>query len=693
MTSHYREHDGIAVITLDNPPVNSLGLATRVSLIEALTRAFDESSVRAIVILGAGKLFSGGADIQEFGSSQATQEPTLPTVITAIESGTKPVVAVVHGMVMGGGLEVALGCHYRLAASDTHVALPEVKLGMLPGAGGTQRLPRAVGLERALNMIVSGDAVSTEELAGSDLFDEIIDGDLLASAVAFAQRIASVRPLPLLRDRPVEHANPEAFLQFARDSIAATTKGLPAPVACVDAIRAAVQKPFDEGICVENGLFVNLINGPVSRALRHAFLAERKAGKIDDIPALTQQREIKRAAVIGAGTMGCGIALSFLNANIPVTLLETKQDALDVALTYIRKHYEDAVGKGKLTSEKRDVHFALLNTALSYADIAEADIVVEAVFEDMSVKETVFQKLDAVVKRGAILATNTSTLDVDRIAAMTGRPSDVIGLHFFSPANVMKLLEVVRGKHTANDVLATAMALAKKIDKTPVVSGVCDGFIGNRMIEQYVRQAGYLLDEGALPHQIDRAIETFGFAMGPFRMSDLAGNDIGRAIRQRRTCERPDIVYSKTADLLCDKGRFGQKTGAGWYDYKPGDRKPYPSSDVADMIVRNSESIGVRRRQISDDEIVERLVYALVNEGARILEEGIASRPSDIDLVYLSGYGFPRFRGGPMFYADTVGLYNVLQTVRRYAHGYRGEAWQPAELLVRLVKQSQRFND
>jgi len=460
----------------------------------------------------------------------------------------------------------------------------------------------------------------------------------------------------------------------------------------VEAVAAAVSKKFDDGLKVERDLFLELVQTTESKALRHAFFGERAASKIPDVPADTLLRAIRSAAVIGAGTMGGGIAMNFANAGIPVKVLEAKQEALDKGLATIRKNYENSMRKGKLTQEQLDKRMGLISGTLSYDDIGQADIVIEAVFEDMGVKEAVFNKLDHVMKPGAILASNTSTLDIDKIAAFTKRPQDVIGTHFFSPANVMKLLEIVRGAKTAKDVLATTMALAKTIRKTGVVSGVCDGFIGNRMVEQYIRQAGFLFEEGCLPEQVDKAIEKFGFAMGPFRMSDLAGNDIGWYIRKRRYVEKPDVTYSKIADLLCEKGRFGQKTSAGWYDYKSGDRKAYPSDEVNQMIIAHSKDLGIERRKISDQEIVERLVYALVNEGALILDEGIALRASDIDMVYLTGYGFPLFRGGPMFYADTVGLPNVLMSIHRYAKGRHPEAWIPAPLLSKLASAGKTFN-
>jgi len=693
MAVDYTTRDGIAVITLDNPPVNGLGLSTRSGIVEGLERAQNDPSVTAIVLTGAGKAFSGGADITEFNSPKAMQEPTLGTVIKAVEGSAKPVVAAIHSVAMGGGLELALGTHYRLAAKGAQIALPEVKLGILPGAGGTQRLPRAIGLEAALNMIVSGAPVMSEKLAGTGLFDEVVEGDLLEAAVAFARKVgAQPGPHPRVRDRKIAHPNAAGFIQFARNTVTGLAKNFPAPLKCIDAVEAGVTNGFDKGLAVERECFVALVQTPESRALRHAFFGERAASKIPDVPSDTPMRDISRVGVIGAGTMGGGIAMNFINAGLPVTLLETKQDALDRGLATIRKNYEASVKKGKLSAEALEERMALITPTLSYDDLSHADLIIEAVFEELGVKEQVFTRLDEVAKAGAILASNTSTLDLNRIAAFTKRPQDVVGMHFFSPANVMKLLEVVRGKDTAKDVLATVMQLAKKIKKTAVVSGVCDGFIGNRMIEQYIRQALFMLEEGALPAQIDRAIEKFGFAMGPFRMSDLAGNDIGWAIRKRRYQEQPEMHYSKIADRLCELGRFGQKTGGGWYDYKAGDRTAHPSKLVEEMIVEYSKDIGAARRKISDEEIVERLVFALANEGAKILEEGIASKASDIDMVYLTGYGFPLWRGGPMLYADTVGLYNVEREIRRYASQPNGDAWQIAPRIVELAGEARGFN-
>jgi 3-hydroxyacyl-CoA dehydrogenase len=700
MTARYETHGPVAVITLDNPPVNGLGHATRLAVAQGLDRANADPAVRAIVLTGAGKAFSGGADIREFGKPAALAEPNLLSVILACEHSAKPIVAAVHSVAMGGGLELALGCHYRIAAPGCAVALPEVKLGLIPGAGGTQRLPRVLGVEAALNMIVQGDPVKSELLAqlpGQKLFDRIADSaeSLLPQALALALEVADVRPLPLVRHLPCKHPSGDAYFQFARNTVKAMARNLPAPVKCVDAVEIATRSAFEEGMLREREMFINLMWTPQSRALRHLFAAERAASKIADVPDDTPKRPIAQVAVIGAGTMGGGIAMNFLNAGIPVKLLEMKQEALDRGTATMRKNYEAQVKKGKLKPEKYQERMALLSTTLSYADIAQADLVIEAVFEEMGVKERVFRELDRVCKPGAILASNTSTLDLNAIAAYTGRPQDVIGMHFFSPANVMKLLEVVRGQHTGKDVLATVMALSKKIKKTAVVSGVCDGFIGNRMIEQYARQAGFLLDEGCTPAQVDKAIEAFGFAMGPFRMGDLAGNDIGWAIRKRRYQEQPDLRYSASADRQCELGRFGQKTGAGWYDYPAGQREPVVSAVVLEMLDKHRASLGLKTRKISNEEIVQRLVYALVNEAAHLLEEGIAARASDIDMVYITGYGFPLWRGGPMLYADSVGLFNVVGAMKRFALNPMDDAafWQPAPLLARLVAEGKTFNN
>lgn len=640
MAAPYHVHGDIAVITLDNPPVNGLDWATRCSVVAGLAQAQQDSAVKAIVITGAGKAFSGGADITEFGTDRALAEPHLHSLILAVEQCSKPVVAAMHSVCMGGGLELSLGCHYRIAAPGCNVALPEVKLGLLPGAGGTQRLPRVVGVEVALNMIVGGDPVKSEWLAalpGQQLFHQlsVSPQSLLDEALAFARSIADIRPLPLVRDYPCQAPHDDRYFELARHKIKATAQNFPAPAKCIDAIEIATQQPCADGLLAERDLFIELMQTPTSRALRHLFFAERAASKIPDVPAETPPRDIQSVAVIGAGTMGSGIAINFLNAGIPVTLLEMKPEALARGVAVIAKNYESQVKKGKLTPEKYAQRMALLSTTLDYVDLQNVDLVIEAVFEDMAVKEQVFRQLDAVMKRGAILASNTSTLDLNRIAGFTQRPQEVVGLHFFSPANAMKLLEVVRGTHTANDVLATVMAVAKKINKTAVLSGVCDGFIGNRMIERYIQHAGFLLDEGCTPAHVDHAAQAFGFAMGPFRMSgmsgmsDLAGNAIG--------------------------------------------------------ITTHRSAQGITPRQISEEDIVQRLVFSLVNEAAHILEEGIATKASDIDVVSIFGYGFPVHRGGPLHYAKEVGWANVVAAMQRFAQNPLDDAqfWQPAPLLLR----------
>ncbi|MEW6478045.1 MAG: 3-hydroxyacyl-CoA dehydrogenase NAD-binding domain-containing protein [Pseudomonadota bacterium] len=702
MTAEYQVHGDVAVITLNNPPVNGLGLSTRQAIVDGLEKAENDPAVKAIVLTGAGKAFSGGADIREFGTPKAIQEPNLLSVISRVENTTKPVIAAVHSVCMGGGLELALGAHYRIAAPGCNVALPEVKLGLIPGAGGTQRLPRVLGVEAALNMIVSGEPVKSEMLAmlpGQKLFDKLaaspesLAEEALALAREMAAKHADGSAFPLVRNLPCKHKDGDAYFQFARNMVKGMSKNFPAPAKCVDAVEAATKKKFADGMAFEREIFINLMWTSECRSLRHLFTAERAASKIPDVPEDTPQRKIEKVAVIGAGTMGGGISMNFLNAGIPVTILEMKQEALDRGVGVMRGNYEAQVKKGKLKQDKLDQRMGLLSTTLKYEDIADADLVIEAVFEDMGVKETVFKKLDDVMKPGAILASNTSTLDVNKIANFTKRPQDVVGLHFFSPANVMKLLEVVRGDATAKDVMATVMTISKKIKKVAVVSGVCDGFIGNRMIEQYGRQGGFLLDEGCTPEQVDKAIEKFGFAMGPFRMGDLAGNDIGWAIRKRRYVEKPDMKYSKTADLLCEKGRFGQKVGKGWYDYVPGKRDAIPNAEVVQMIEEHRKALGITPRKISDEEIVQRLVFSLVNEAAHILEEGIANKASDIDVVYIFGYGFPVHRGGPLNYANEVGLFNVVQAMKRFAKNPLDDAqfWQPAPLLARLAAEGKTF--
>ena len=695
MNVAYAVDGTVAVVTLDNPPVNGLGHATRTAALAGIERANADGAIAAIVLIGANGLFSGGADIREFNTPKALAAPSLLDLIAAAESSAKPVVAAIEGTCMGGGLELALGCHYRVASPEARFALPEVKLGLIPGAGGTQRLPRMVGVERALEMIVSGEPVPVEKLIETRLVDRVIVGDLAGGAARFAQEMAArSRVHGLVRDLAVRPAVDAGLFVAARAKAARDSRHLPAPQRCIDAVEAAATLSFEEGIRLERALFIDLMKSPESRALRHAFFGERAAAKIADVPATTPTRRIDRIAVVGAGTMGGGIAMSFLNAGFPVTLLENGQEALDRGVATIRRNYESAAKRGKLAPEKVEQRMRLLTPTLSHDAIGGADLVVEAVFEDMGVKEAVFRKLDQVMKPGAVLATNTSTLDVNRIAAATRRPADVVGMHYFSPANVMRLLEVVRADATAKDVLATVMQVAKRTGKTAVVSGVCDGFIGNRMLAQYYNQAWFLLEEGATPAQVDRALEAFGMAMGPLRVGDLAGNDIGWAVRKRRYAERPDMVISRIADRLCELGRFGQKTGAGWYRYEPGAREAIPDPAVDAMIAAYRVEKAITPRAIGDDEIVERCVYALLNEGARIVEEGIAQRASDVDIVYLTGYGFPRHRGGPLFHADTVGLANVVASMGRFAANPHGDPgfWKPAPLLARRASEGATFN-
>jgi 3-hydroxyacyl-CoA dehydrogenase len=687
--------DGIAVLTLDNPPVNSLGVELRQALMAGVERANDDPKVAAIVLIGSGAGFSGGADIREFGTPKAAAHPNLRTVISEVEDSAKPVIAAVGGVCMGGGLELAMACHYRVGVPKAKIALPEVKLGLLPGAGGTQRLPRLLGVEAALNMIVSGATVASEKLEGTPLFDAFGDGDLRDGALRFARRvIAEKMPPKKVRDLQIDMPNAEAYFQFARNTVKSVAGPYPAPLACIEAVAAAVEKPFEAGLERERELFTTLMLSPESAALRHIFQAERAASHILDVPDDTPLRPIAKVGVIGAGTMGGGITMSLINAGLPVVLLETQQDALDRGLANIRRNYQGALKKGKLDEAGLVKRLALITPTLDYALLRDVDLVIEAVFENMDVKRGVFETLDGVIRPGAILASNTSALNLDEIANFTRRPQDVIGLHFFSPANVMRLLEVVRGAKTAKDVLATAMRLSKTMGKIAVVSGVCDGFIGNRMLARYGAAAHDLIMFGALPQQIDAALQDFGMAMGPFRVGDLAGLDIGWALRKRRSAEFPDRDFSNVSDVLCEQGRFGQKTGAGWYRYEAGSRHPIPDPKVTAIIEEYRRRKGITPRKVSSQEIVERCIYALINEGARILEDGIAQRASDIDLVYLNGYGFPAYRGGPMFFADQTGLHVVARALEHIAAQPGGDTafWTPAPLLTRLAHEGRTFN-
>ncbi len=692
----YAVQGHLALITLNNPPVNALSVSKGVlqRILDAIKEGEHDPNVRAFLLHGSGRAFSGGADISEFGKPYPVGMATLPALASYMDTVTKPIVAAIHGFALGGGLELALACHFRCAVAGTQLGLPEVKLGILPGAHGTQRLPRVVGAERALDMIASGEPIGADKALELGLIDEIVKGEIAAAGVSFANRVVregreprKTSMLTAKLDQPAAE-----FFAAARARIAKEYRGYPAPLVIVDCVEAAVTLPFAKGVQKERELFEKLRATTESKALRHLFFAERQVSKIPDVPEDTPTREIKSAALIGAGTMGGGIAMNFANAGIPVKVLELNQEALDKGLGVVRKNYAGTVSKGRLTQEEMDKRMALFKGVTSYDAVKDADIVIEAVFEDMAVKKQVFEKLDKVCKPGAILASNTSTLDVNEIAAVTSRPESVLGLHFFSPANVMKLLEVVRAAKTSKETLATAMKLSKTIKKVGVVAGVCDGFIGNRMLHSYFREAGFLLEEGALPQQVDKVIEDFGFAMGPFRVSDLAGLDVGWYIRKRQAATRPaHLRYSKVADQICEMGRFGQKTGAGWYRYEAGNRTPIPDPKIEALILSASKEAGIERRAISEQEILERCMYALINTGAEILEEGIALRASDIDIVYIYGYGFPRYRGGPMFYADTVGLDKVYESVKRF-HQVHGEFWKPAPLLERLAREGGTFN-
>jgi 3-hydroxyacyl-CoA dehydrogenase len=676
--------------------VNALSVSKGVlqRILDAIKVGEHDPKVRTFLVHGSGRAFSGGADISEFGKPYPVGMATLPALASYMDTVTKPIVAVIHGFALGGGLELALACHFRCAVAGTQLGLPEVKLGILPGAHGTQRLPRVVGAERALDMITSGEPIGADKALELGLIDEIVKGESAAAGVAFANRLVregreprKTSTLTAKLDKPAAD-----YFAAARARIAKEYRGYPAPLVIVDCIEAAVTLPFAKGVQKERELFEKLRATTESKALRYLFFAERQVSKIPDVPEETPTREIKSAALIGAGTMGGGIAMNFANAGIPVKVLEVTQEALDKGLGVVRKNYAGTVSKGRLSQADMDKRMALFKGVTSYDALKDADIVIEAVFEDMTVKKQVFEKLDKVCKPEAILATNTSTLDVNEIAVVTARPESVLGLHFFSPANVMRLLEVVRASKTSKETLATAMKLSKTIKKVGVVAGVCDGFIGNRMLHGYFREAGFLLEEGALPQQVDKVIEDFGFAMGPFRVGDLAGLDVGWLIRKRQALTRPaHLRYSKVADKICEMGRFGQKTGAGWYRYETGSRTPIPDPEIEALIVSASKEAGIERRAISEQEILERCMYALVNTGAEILEEGIALRASDIDIVYVYGYGFPRYRGGPMFYADTVGLDKVYESVKRF-HQAHGELWTPAPLLERLARTGGRFN-
>ncbi|HUF75849.1 MAG TPA: 3-hydroxyacyl-CoA dehydrogenase NAD-binding domain-containing protein [Longimicrobiales bacterium] len=689
--------DSVRVITLDNPPVNALSLALRTAVHDAIEAAVADDAIEAIVLTGGGKMFSGGADIKEFDSGVSNQSPNLPELIELVEDCAKPVVAAIHGTAVGGGCELPLGCHARVAAADAQVGLPEVTLGLVPGAGGTQRLPRLIGVPAALDAIVSGKFIGAEKAKKLGLVDEVVErgGDVVGAAVAQAKRLAAADfPPTKTRDREDELSDARAEGGLFDDYRAQTAKrmrGFEAPQACIDCVEAAATQPFADGIAFERDTFQRLRTSQQSKAQRHAFFAEREARKVRGVGPDTKELTITRGAILGCGTMGGGIAMSFANAGIPVVVRENDQDALDRGMATIRKNYESTVSKGRMSAEDAEARIALIEPTLDFERVADADIVIEAVFESMDLKKEIFSRLDELCRPDAIMATNTSSLDVNEIAATTSRPGQVVGTHFFSPANVMRLLEIVRGEETSPEVLATTLTLAKRLGKVGVVVGVCDSFVGNRMLYPYTRQAQFLLEEGALPEQIDRVIYQFGFPMGPFAVGDLAGIDVGYKVRQHRP-QPKDKRSSDIADKLYHMDRYGQKTGKGWYIYERGNRTPIPDPEVTELIIETSKELGIERREISDQEILQRCLYPLVNEGAKILEEGIAERSSDIDVVWLHGYGFPRYRGGPMFWADSLGLRHVYGVMHDF-HEEHGDWLEPAPLLKRLADEGGTFGD
>ena len=681
----------IAVLTVDNPPVNALSHAVRSAIVTSLEEAAADDEIKALVLICEGRTFFAGADITEFG--KPPKDPDLRHMQAVLERLPKLTVAAIHGTALGGGLETALCCNYRVAASTAKLGLPESNLGLIPGAGGTQRLPRVVGAEKALDMMISGKPIGAKEALERGLVDELVDAPLLEAALNFAQKLVA-RGAPLRRTSELEvDAVDDGFFADYRSKMARRTRGFEAPERIVQAVEAALTQPFEDGMAAERRLFEECMASPQSSSMRHLFFAERAAAKVPGIGREVRPRTMEQVAVIGAGTMGAGIALACMNAGLPVTLLDNSDEGLARGRDTISKLLDAQVSKGRMPSDDMASRLALLETSQDYASLGNADMIIEAVFETMAIKEEVFGKLDAHCKPGAILATNTSTLDIDRIAASTGRPEDVIGLHFFSPANVMRLLEIVRGAATRDQVIVDSLALGKKIGKLGVVVGNCFGFVGNRMLYGYGRENQLLLLEGATPERIDAALQDWGMAMGPNAVGDLAGLDVGYKVRQERTDLPDDPRYYRVATLLAEMGRYGQKTGKGTYLYEPGSRRPIPDPEVQALIKAEAERLGVPQRDVSADEIIERCIYALVVEGAKILEEGIASRAGDIDAVWANGYGFPRYRGGPMFYADTVGLRTVYETVCRFSELYGEEYWAPPGLLRQLAETGGTFAD
>lgn len=685
---------GIATITIDNPPVNALSPAVVDGIAQALDAFESDASARAAVLIGAGKTFVAGADIKEFGKITAGQSRglELPAVLNRLEACSKPIVAAIHGSAFGGGLELALACHYRVAAPGSQVGQPEVKLGLIPGAGGTQRLPRLIGLQKGVEMCAEGNPIRAEEALKLGLIDRVIEGDLLAGASNFAREVAG-RFVVQTRDRnvkPTPEGEIQSIIAAARETARKKQRNWIAPIAAIDAVEASTKMSFDKGLELERKLFQDCLYSDQSKALIHVFFGEREVAKVPDIPKTTPTIPVNTAAVVGAGTMGGGIAMVFANAGIPVVMKETDQAALDRGFANIQKNYASSVKRGRFTQQFVDERLKLIRPTLSYDDFSQADMVIEAVFEGMALKKEVFGELDRTCKSGAILASNTSTLNIDEIASATSRPEFVIGTHFFSPANVMRLLEIVRGKETSKPVIATCMQLSKKLGKVGVLVGNCRGFVGNRMFHPYIREATFLVEEGAGVEAVDKALYDFGMAMGPLSTGDLAGLDVGWRIRKEyRHLEKQGIRHAFAADRLCELGRYGQKTGAGWFKYDES-RRAIPDPEVTALVRQWSTEAGIAQGEVSSEEIVDRCIYALVNEGARILEDGIAARAVDIDIIYLNGYGFPPYRGGPMWYADTVGLKKVFERVSEF-HKVHGELWTPAPLLERLAKEGRTF--
>jgi 3-hydroxyacyl-CoA dehydrogenase len=692
MQGRFEKRGSVGIIWVNNPPVNAISVGVRSAIIDGVAKLMQDPEIQIGVLACEGRTFMAGADITEFGKPPVP--PSLHEAINAVENSAKPIVAAIHGTAFGGGLELALGCHYRVAVASAKVGLPEVKLGLLPGAGGTQRLPRLIGIEAALGIIVSGDPVPAVQAAQAGVIDKIIETDLLEGALDYARGLADRKaPLRKVRELNVDSSKITAgFFDEARKRVAKEKKNLFAPQRIVDALEAAATLPFEKGMARERELFLQCAQNSQSKALQHVFFAERKAANVPNLDKNVAKREVRSVAIIGAGTMGGGIAMNFLNAGIPVTLLEMTQEALDRGVGVIRKNYENTAAKGKLTMQQVQQRMGLLKPTLSYDELREADLVIEAVFETMAIKKEVFAKLDRVAKKGAILASNTSYLSIDDIAGATSRPGDVVGMHFFSPANVMRLLEIVRGAKTAQDVLLTVIDVAKRINKVGVVCGNRDGFIGNRMLGGYGYQASLMVLEGAMPEQVDAALRNFGMPMGVLQMSDLAGLDVGYKSRKDRDPATFDGRVTRSADLLVEMGRMGQKTQAGYYDYAPGDRTPRPSPAVADIIEKVSKEYGVVRRTFSDEEIVERCFLALMNVGCDVLSEGVAYRSGDIDIVYLYGYGFPAYRGGPMFWAENVvGLPAALEKLQKYSAATGGKWLKVSPLLEKLVAEGKGF--